>query len=440
MGMISSIFTSVSGLIATEIGLSVVGNNVANLNTTGFKSSRMLFSDVYGSELDKIGKGTRSHTITTQFAQGAVLNTRNPLDFAISGDGFFIVRDSIKNRDYYTRAGEFFLDKDSIIINPDGLRLQGYPADAAGNIAQTLSDIEILPKNANGVPIMSAQATSRAEIQINLSGSPTETIYPAGTLLDPLDPTKGPAAGTYNHSIAMTVYDSEGNTHAVQIYFKKTSSTIGVGSTWDAHVIWNSGKTITNYREQIISNLTFDTNGNMTSPVGPSSVNLTWDTDDWDGDISTPPTTPAAQAVATDFTGSTQYGSPYSTVFQNVDGYPEGGLTSFKLDKDGILYGLYSNGRDKKIAQLALAKFVAPTELERIGRNLFAETYWSGQRTDVTPGTGGGGKISSNSVETSNVDLAEEFVTMIMLQKAYNANSVALSTSLEMLKSWDNII
>jgi flagellar hook protein FlgE len=122
-----------------------------------------------------------------------------------------------------------------------------------------------------------------------------------------------------------------------------------------------------------------------------------------------------------------------------VDGYPEGGLASFKLDKDGILYGLYSNGRDKKVAQLALAKFAAPTELDKIGRNLFAETYWSGQRTDVTAGSGGGGKISANSVEMSNVDLAEEFVTMIMLQKAYNANSVALSTSLEMLKKWDEI-
>lgn len=439
MGLLSSIYTSVSGLIATGTGLSVIGNNVANLNTTGFKSSRMLFSDVYASELDKIGKGSRFHAATTQLAQGAVLSTGNPLDFAIEGDGFFIVKDSVKNKDYYTRAGNFSLDKDSIIINTDGLRLQGYLADAAGNIAQTLSDIEILPKNADGVPIMNAQTTSTAEIQINLSGSPAETVYPAGTILDPLDPAKGPATGTYNHSIAMTVYDSEGNTHAVEIYFKKTSLTIGVGATWDAHVVWNSGKTTTNYQEQIISNLTFDTNGDMTNPVGPSNVTLTWQADDWDGDIATPPTTPAAQPLAIDFTGSTQYGSPYSTVFQKVDGYPEGGLTSFKLDKDGILYGLYSNGRDKKVAQLALAKFVAPTELDKIGRNLFAETYWSGQRTDVTAGSGGGGKISANSVEMSNVDLAEEFVTMMMPQKAYNANSVALSTSLEMLKKWDEI-
>lgn len=439
MGMMSSVYTSVSGLIANGAGLSVIGNNVANLNTTGFKSSRMLFSDVYASELDKIGKGSRFHAVTTQLAQGAVLSTGNPLDFAIEGDGFFIVKDSNTNKEYYTRAGNFSLDKDSILINPDGLRLQGYMADAAGNIAQTLSDIEILPKNADGIPIMNAQTTSTAEIQINLSGSPAETVYPAGTLLDSLDPAKGPVAGTYNHSIAMTVYDSEGNTHAVQIYFKKTSSTAGVGSTWDAHVIWNSAKTIANYSEQIISNLAFDTNGDMTGPVGPSNVTLTWQADDWDDDMATPPTTPAAQPIAIDFTGSTQYGSPYSTVFQNVDGYPEGGLTSFKLDKDGILYGLYSNGRDNKVAQIAMAKFVAPTELDKIGRNLFAETYLSGQRTEVTAGSGGGGKIFANSVEMSNVDLAEEFVTMIMLQKAYNANSVALSTSLEMLKKWDEI-
>jgi flagellar hook protein FlgE len=438
MGMISSVFTSVSGLIAAGEGISVIGNNVANLNTTGFKGSRTMFSDVYASALDNTGKGTATHSVQTQFSQGAFLNTGNPLDFAIQGDGFFIVKDSVNNKDYYTRAGEFSLDKDSIIINPDGLRLQGYISDDAGNIAQSLSDIEILPKNADGVPIMPAQVTSAAEILFNLSGSPDETIYSAGTLLTPGDSTKGPQAGTYNHSIAMTVYDNEGNTHAVEIYFKKTGFTAGVGSTWDAHVIWNSGKTITNYREQIISNLTFDTDGNMTSSGGPYSINLTWDADDWDGDSSTPPTTPAAQTVAMDFTGSTQYGSPYSTVFQKVNGYPEGGLTSFKMDKDGILYGLYSNGRDKKIAQLALAKFIAPTELNKVGRNLFTETYESGSRTVVT--AGGGENIFSNSLEMSNIDLAEEFVTMIMLQKAYNANSVALSTSLEMLKSWDNII
>ncbi|MDI6728882.1 MAG: flagellar hook protein FlgE [Thermodesulfovibrionales bacterium] len=440
MGLLSSIYTGISGLVAAGEGISVIGNNVANLNTTGFKSSRMLFSDVYGSELDKIGKGSRLHAATTQFAQGAVLGTGNPLDFAIEGDGFFIVKDSNINKEYYTRAGNFSLDKDSIIINPDGLRLQGYMADDAGNIAQTLSDIEILPKNTDGIPIMPGQATTEAEFQFNLSGSPDETIYPSGTLLDPSDTTKGPQADTYNYSLAMTIYDSDSVTHAVELFFKKTGFTAGIGSTWDAHVIWNSGKTTPNYHEQIISGLTFDTAGNMTSSGGPFSVNLTWDADDWDSDISTPPTTPAPQTVAIDFTGSTQYGSPFAAVFQQVNGYPEGGLTSFKMDKDGILYGLYSNGRDRKLAQLVLAKFAAPTELDKIGRNLFAETSWSGQRTDVTAGSGGGGKISANSVEMSNVDLANEFVTMMMLQKAYNANSVALSTSLEMLKSWDNII
>lgn len=441
MGLLSSIYTSISGLVATSEGISVIGNNVANLNTTGFKGSRTMFSDVYAKAIDNdIGKGTSTHSITTQFSQGPVFSTGNPLDFAIQGEGFFIVKDSATNKEYYTRAGEFSLNKDSIIVNPDGLRLQGYIADDAGNIAQTLSDIEILPKNTNGVPIMPGQSTTTAEIVFNLSGSPDETIYLPGTLLDPLDTTKGPQEGTYNYSLAMTVYDSEGHTHAVELFFKKTGFIAGVSSTWDAHVIWNSAKTIPYYHEQIISNLTFDTAGNMTSSGGPFSINLTWDPDDWDGDISTPPTTPAPQTISMDFTGSTQYGSPYSTVFQKVNGYPEGGLTSFRMDKDGILYGLYSNGMDKKIAQLALAKFNAPTELNRIGRNLFEETYWAGNRTVSTAGTGGVGDILSNSLEMSNIDLAEEFVTMIMLQKAYNASSVALSTSLEMLKTWDNII
>lgn len=453
MGLLSSIYTSISGLCASANGLSVIGDNIANLNTVGFKSSRISFCDIYGSEIDRIGKGSYLHTATMQFSQGPIDTSDNPLDLAINGNGFFIVKDSDTDKEYYTRAGTFSIQNPTpdkaYIVNPDGLRLRGYAADTAGNIVKTLTDVEIpLVQDVDDagktvyVPKMQARATSTATIQANLNASPAEPVYAPGTLLDPLDPTKGPAAGTFNHSIAMTVYDSVGNTHAVEIYFKKTGVNPGVSTTWDAHVIWNSGKTIPYYHEQIISNLTFNTDGNMTSPSAPVPVTLTWDPA-WGAGTS--------QQITIDLTGSTQYGSPYSTIFQEVDGYPEGGLMSFRLDRDGILYGLYSNGQSKRFAQIALAKFNAQTELNKIGQNLFAETSEAGTRNIITADmksrTNNQGikeysrevDILSNSIEMSNVDLAEEFVTMMMLQKAYNANGVALSTSLEMLKKWDEI-
>ncbi len=433
MGLVSAIYTSVNGLNVTGTGLSVIGNNIANTNTVGFKGSRTLFNDVLTSALDEVGNGVSINEIQTQFTQGPLEPTDNPLDFAIDGSGFFIVKDA-NNAEYYTRAGNFSLDKDYFIANPNGLKLQAYPADSSGNITQTLGDIQIQPLNAEGVPVMNAQATSTATIQLNLNAS--DDIPTTAWSLSPLN---GPASGSYNYSNTMMVYDSSGDTHPVEIFFRKTSSTPNVGTTWDAHVVWNSMRTSNNYQEQIISNLTFDTSGALTSPTVPTSVNLTWGADDWDGDLVTPPTTPAAQAVAIDFNNSTQYASPHSTVFQSIDGYPEGGLVGFRLAQDGMLYGKYSNGQERSVARLVLAKFNAPTELNKIGKNLFAESSASGQRIEATPNTKGAGKVFANSLEASNIDMAEEFVKMITIQRAFQANSVVMSTTDEMLTKLVNI-
>ncbi len=438
MSLSSAIYTSVSGLNTTSFGMSVIGNNVANTNTIGFKGSRTLFSDVLASLGEdasrQVGRGVRPNEVRTMFTQGAFQPTNNPLDFAIDGDGFFMVREfdavtGAAGNLFYTRAGQFGFDRRLYLVNPDGLRLQAYQADSAGNITQTLGDIQMQPLNAEGLPVMNARPTSAAEIQLNLNADPNEPIFASGTLLDPLNTTKGPAANTYNYSAAMSVYDSAGNAHPVEIYFKKTSITPDVGAAWDAHIIWNAGKTIVDYREQIIS-LAFDTSGNLTSPTAPASVTLTWDPA-WNAATSQP--------VTIDFTGSAQYGSPYSTVFQKVDGYPEGGLVSFRLAQSGILYGKYSNGQDKAVAQLALAKFGAPTELTKRGDNLFAESSFSGQQTIAAAGTGGAGNVFANSLEMSNIDLAEEFITMIMMQRAFQANGMVMSTAKEMLDKLINI-
>lgn len=428
MGLLSAVYTSVNGLNAAEGGFSVVSNNIANLNTVGFKSSNVLFSDIYRSALDKIGNGENLHASVIQFSQGSIENTDNSLDFALEGNGFFMVNDSVKSKEYYTRAGTFVLDKNAYVVNPDGLRLRGYMADTSGTIGTTVSDIQI-PRDANGNFTMAASATTTAAMRVNLNAADSVPLTAWS-----LSAANGPATGSYNYSAALNVYDSEGNPHMLDTYFRKTGA-----NAWEAHVVWNSMKTSNNYQEQVITGITFDTAGNMTTPTAASTLSITWGADDWDGDPGTAATTPAAQTISFDLRNSTQYASAHSTVLVQTNGFAKGNIASFSTDQKGIISGIYSNGQSRNIAQLALATFRAPTELERKGRNLYALTNFSGPKTETKPGSGGAGTVFGSSLETSNVDLAKEFAMMITLQRAFQANSTAISTQLDMLRKMENI-
>lgn len=416
--MLSSLFSGISGLNANGLALSVIGDNIANANTIGFKASRANFGDILsqtlsGSSAMQVGRGTMIIDIQKMFTQGTLETTANPLDLAIEGDGFFLVKQQ-NGPTYYTRAGQFRLDKDGYVVDPNGYRLQAYQMDPSGNVTGGIGDVYL-------AGLMSdPSATTQIKMQLNLdSRSAIKTWnFTAGSDL--------PSADVYNYSTAITVYDSLGNPHLVYTYLVKT----GV-NTWDAHIIYNSSNDPNNpnYMEAGTFNLTFNENGFLT--VDPPSTDLTFDFSPWGATSSD---------ITISFQDTTQFGTPNAVIFQTQNGFTAGNLIAITVDQNGIISGVFTNGQVKNVAQVVLAKFIAPHNLTKVGSNLFLESYSSGSPTLGAPGTVGVGTIYANSLESSNVDLAEEFIRMIAAQRAYQANVRVITTTDNMLNELMNIV
>ncbi|MDI6713794.1 MAG: flagellar hook protein FlgE [Thermodesulfovibrio sp.] len=418
--MLTSLFTGISGLNANSLALSVVGDNIANANTVGFKSSRANFGDILsqtlgGASAMQVGRGAMIIDIQKMFTQGTLETTANPLDLAIEGDGFFIVR-QLNGPTYYTRAGQFRLDKDGYVVDPNGYRLQAYQMNPDGTVTGAIGDIYL-------AGLMSEpRATNEVKIQVNLDSRQT---VPSQPWTSPSGPNL-PDPNTYNFSTAITIYDSQGNPHLVYTYFVKTAA-----NQWTAYMVYDSSSDPTNpnYTEAGSFNITFDENGRLTTDPPTSSFNF--DFTPWGA---------AAQNVTFNFTDSTQFGSPNAVVFQTQNGYSSGNLIAVTVDQDGVISGVFTNGQVKKVAQVVLAKFVAAHNLTKVGKNLFLESYGSGNPTYGAPGTVGVGKVFANSLEASNVDLAEEFVRMIAAQRGYQANVRVITTTDNMLNELMNIV
>jgi fagellar hook-basal body proteins len=421
MGMLTSLFTGISGLNANGLALSVVGDNIANANTVGFKASRANFGDIISQTLGggsamQVGRGAMIVDIQKMFTQGTLETTGNPLDLAIEGDGFFIVQQE-NGPTYYTRAGQFRLDKDGYVVDANGYRLQAYQMDASGNVTGEIGNVYL-------AGLMSEpSATTEINTQVNLdSREDTKTWnFTAGKNL--------PDSSTYNFSTAITVYDSLGNPHLVYTYFCKTAA-----NTWEAHVIYGASNDPTdpnypNYTEAGSFTLTFDEKGVLTT--NPPTQTFTFDFTPWGA---------ASSDIELNFANSTQYGSPNAVVFQTQNGYSSGNLIAVTVDQDGVISGVFTNGQVKKVAQVVLSKFVAPQNLTKVGKNLFLESYSSGSPTYGAPGAVGVGSVYSNSLESSNVDLAEEFIRMIAAQRAYQANVRVITTTDNMLNELMNIV
>ncbi len=417
--MLTSLFTGISGLNANGLALSVIGDNIANANTVGFKVSRANFGDILsqtlgGASAMQVGRGTMIIDIQKMFTQGTLETTSNPLDLAIEGDGFFVVK-QLNGPTYYTRAGQFRLDKAGYVVDPNGYRLQAYQMDANGNVTGEINDVYL-------AGLMSEpSATNKINMQVNLDSRDTPRTWsftPGANL---------PNSAVYNFSTAITIYDSLGNPHLVYTYFVKTSTP----NQWEAHVIYNTNATGTpNYQEIGTFTLNFDETGTLTT--NPPTVTFTFDFSAWGAT--------AAQDITFDFTNSTQYGSPNAVVFQTQNGYSAGNLIAITVDQDGVISGVFTNGQVKKVAQVVLAKFVAAHNLTKVGKNLFLESYSSGGPTYGAPGTVGVGSVYANSLESSNVDLAEEFIRMIAAQRAYQANVRVITTTDNMLNELMNIV
>lgn len=424
-----------SGLYAANKQLDVTGNNIANVATTGFKSSRAEFEDVYsatklGSGSKTVGNGVRLSNVSQQFSQGDVNNTGNVLDMGIQGSGFFVL--SNDGSLSYTRAGTFKTDKEGYITNSNGTaRLQGYGVDANGKIINgILTDLRIDTSN------LPPQTTSQVSSTINLNS--TATVIDQTNAALAFDPNK---TETFTKQFTTPVFDSQGNEHSMDQFMVKTGA-----NTWDVYTLID-GRNLDGSlpTDPVPSTMTFDSNGKLTqistpvpptvpptvpapAPVISNDLSLAgWVpgkvTDGvWAANGAGSATITISMAKTTQFNADTARLNP----FQN--GYATGQITNLTIDGSGVLLANFSNQQTKPIGQLALASFTNEQGLQPVGGTSWKETYSSGIPGYDAPQTGTLGSIESNSLEESNVNLTNELVELIKAQSNYQANAKTIST------------
>lgn len=426
--VLRAMYSGVSGLRAEGEALGVVGDNIANVNTVGFKSQRAVFEDVLGHSIlagtssALPGSGVRVGDIQQMFTQGTLSNTGVSTDLALNGDGFFVVKGAVDglSGNFFTRAGQFNLDKDGYLVNTNGLQVQGYAANADGTFQAAPSSVKAPTAS------LPARATAAISISANLDASATVPTW---------DPTL--PAQTSNFSTSITVFDSLGNSHALDVYFNKTAD-----NSWDYHAMVDATQLNppgTGFSEVGSGTLNFTTNGALDSVTTTTAIAPTW------GGGSTgalPVTLDFGTPIATGGTGldgTTQFGSASAISSQSQDGYTSGDFSGISVDGQGVVMGLYTNGQKLAMSQLAVAKFRSNDGLGRAGQNLWIETRDSGTAALGTASSGGRAAVSSGALEGSNVDLAEEFVGLIQHQRSFSANSKTITTADEMLQELINI-
>lgn len=404
-----------SGLFGASKNLDVIGNNIANATTVGFKASVTQFSDVYATSLTgtgglQIGIGTQVADVAQQFTQGNTSITNNPLDVAINGEGFF--RMNSDGFISYTRNGQFQLDKDGFVVNNAAMRLTGYSVDASGNIVQAApADIRV---SFADIP---PRATTTASLVLNLDAGQT---VPA-VAFDPAN------AASYNNSTSLTLYDSLGNQHAMTLYFVKTAT----ANQWSMYGQIN-GTALSNVNlgagAGLPATLNFNTSGQLTTamPLAGVTAALT-------GGAASPLT------FALNLASTTQFGSNFGVNAVSQDGYSSGRIASLSISKDGLILGSYTNGQSNTLGQIALANFVNPRGMQSLGNNQWAETSDSGQPIVGAPGTGTLGVVQSGAVEESNVDLTAELVNLIIAQRMYQANAQTVRAQDQILQTLINL-
>lgn len=406
-----------SGLNAASKQLEVIGNNVSNANTVGFKESRAEFADVFANSItggggSQIGIGTNLATVAQQFTQGNITSTNNSLDIAINGNGFF--RMSTAGAITYTRNGQFQLDKAGYIVDSGSKRLTGYSADASGNILSGAA-VELQIDTADIQPA----ATTKIEGTINLDSR--NNPMPAIPAFSAADPT------TYNNSTASTVYDSLGNSHTLQNYFRKTAA-----NTWDVYTTVDGVSTA----PATTAVITFTGTG-VSPTIAPALPSVTFTP----LNTATPAVANGAAAVTTtiDYSKSTQFGSAFSINKLSQDGFTSGRLSGFNTSSDGTIVGRYSNGQSKNLGQVLLSSFTNPNGLQSLGGNAWAVSASSGPALNGTPGSGLLGVLQSSATEDSNVDLTAELVNMITAQRVYQANAQTIKTQDQVLQTLVNL-
>ncbi|HLM06501.1 MAG TPA: flagellar hook protein FlgE [Blastococcus sp.] len=409
--MLRSMFSAISGLRAHQTKMDVTGNNIANVNTVGYKASQTVFQDTLsqiiraggapaadrgGTNPAQVGLGTKVAAITTNWTQGATQSTGRSTDFMIEGDGFFVTRAGTEQ--LYTRAGSFDFDGEGKLVTPTGSVLQGWMANAAG--------------------------------VINTNGPVGDLTVPYGQTVNPRQTTTGALKGNLPAGAAtgttmqtgISMYDSQGVEQKVFYNFTKAAA----ANTWTLDIVHANGTALVTG-----ATVAFSAAGALTTPAAPGTLAA-----------FTPPaaTFPSwTGPVTVDVSALTQFGGSNSVTATAQNGYELGSLQAFQLGNDGTIMGVYSNGLRQPIGQLALASFNNPSGLEKAGSSSFRVGVNSGVANVGLAGVAGRGVLNSGALEMSNVDLAEEFTGLIVAQRGFQANSRVITSSDEILQDLVNL-
>ncbi|MFN8074666.1 MAG: flagellar hook protein FlgE [Kineosporiaceae bacterium] len=396
--MLRSLFSGITGLRAHQTMMDVVGNNIANVNTTGYKSSSVVFEDTLNQMLRasgapsngngginpaQVGLGVQLGGISTNFGQGSAQSTGKSTDLMIQGDGFFVIRSGAEN--VFSRAGAFSFDSTGKLVNNEGSVVQGWLGQAGViNTDNALADIQ-LPAGT----LIPPQQSSSVTIGGNIT-SGTSTVMTLGT----------------------TAYDQAGNAHSLSITLTPN------GANFDVDVLENGASVMT-----APGSVAFLANGA------------------YDAGTSTVPSATLADGTVINFdlTGVTGYGGAKTLAVKAADGYTAGSLQQFQISQDGTVIGVFSNGQKLNMAKIAMANFNNPMGLEKIGNTSYRSSTNSGLAQIGTAGGGGRGTLLGGSLEMSNVDLAQEFTSMIVAQRGFQANSRVITASDEMLQDLVNL-
>lgn len=467
MALSSALFSGISGLGTLGNAMQIIGDNISNVNTVGFKSSQFTFQDLLSQSVStlsgtsQIGRGTALGDIYASFEQGSFETTGNTTDLAIGGEGFFVLREKAGESLYYTRAGNFRFDKDGYLTNPSGYITQGWELDTDGDDIGSVTDICM--SSFTSPP----QESEKIQVIVNLdsggvdSSSGTDdslSIAWNGTSPMPLNDN------AYEYQTTLKVYDSLGSTHDVYIYFDKAAT----ASAYEFIVTCspdedNRAGTLGNADQGLLARglIHFNAGSGVISGLD------VWQMDGTGGEVgqNVPgDLTDGYFTFAPDFLGGSpmnvalDFGSRYdgtswansslstsqfarasTTTFQSSDGYGAGDLQDVNVDTDGVITGSYSNGQLIPLFRVSLAKFQNNLGLFKEGGNLYKETRASGAATTNRPGTNGLGNLAPNSLEQSNVDIASEFVKMITTQRGFQANSKIITVTDQMLAELINL-
>ncbi len=465
--MMRSLFSGVSGLKSHQTRMDVIGNNIANVNTTGYKSSRVNFEDmisqtlssassatdtVGGTNPKQIGLGTGVGSIDLLFTDGSVQSTGKNTDLALSGNGLFVVKSG--NETYYTRNGAFQFDEDGNYTLPSsGMYVQGWMAkDGVLNTSGSVTNIQIpsgksmaskatsVGTYANNLNAAALTVTKIMQGSTSVNTATADSSSPVTlTMSDGSTVTETSGTYTVGYSLpvttTLTVYDSLGNAHSVPVYFTKTKTdaTGKIGNAWTVSVKADPAEKSEELPESDGSKTTvemkpvtlqFDTSGKYVSGGETATLTLT------NGSKT-------GQTVTLDLTSLTQY-SGSSTVNGTTDGHAAGTLSSVSIDKSGTITGTYTNGVKQTEAQIAIAQFTNASGLEKTGSSLYQVSNNSGT-ANVKTASDLGVTITPSALEMSNVDISDEFTNMIITQRGFQSNSKIITVGDEMLQTLINM-